>query len=211
MQKHWTRTEKLHLTVSNPNIHIQGTHSYYSDYWDQGFETSVVRYLHGDEQTRHTPPPWPVDQLYIGNYVCIGAEAVILMGANHTHRTDWLCLYPFMETIGNAYQSKGDTYLNDNCWIGMRAMIMPGISVGEGAVVAANAVVTKDVPAYSIVAGNPAKIIKYRFEISVINRLLSLQIYRLPEEQVSRLVPYLSSDNIDGLIEAMNQLVNTRD
>lgn len=206
MQKHWTKTEKLHLSVSNPNIHISGTHSYYSDYWDSGFEKSVVRYLHGDEMTRDNPPPWPVDQLYIGNYVCIGAEAVILMGGNHTHRTDWLCLYPFMQTITEAYQSKGDTRLADNCWIGMRAMLMPGISIGEGAVVAANAVVTKDVPAYSIVAGNPAKVIKHRFDEHIITRLLALKLYQRPESEIIKLIPYLSATDIAGLEQAISQL-----
>ncbi|GAL28619.1 chloramphenicol acetyltransferase [Vibrio variabilis] len=144
--KHWTRFELLHQTVKNKNIHIKGTHSYYSDAYDDGFESSVVRYLHGDEVTKDRQPRWAVDQLYIGDYVCIGAEAVILMGGNHTHRADWFSLYPFMDVIDEAYQSKGDTHIQDGAWIGMRAMIMPGITLGEGAVVAANSVVTKDVP-----------------------------------------------------------------
>lgn len=144
--KHWTRFELLHQTVKNKNIHIKGTHSYYSDAYDDGFESSVVRYLHGDEVTKDRQPRWEVDQLYIGDYVCIGAEAVILMGGNHTHRADWFSLYPFMDVIDEAYQSKGDTHIQDGVWIGMRAMIMPGITLGEGAIVAANSVVTKDVP-----------------------------------------------------------------
>ncbi|GAL33911.1 chloramphenicol acetyltransferase [Vibrio maritimus] len=91
--KHWTQFELLHQTVKNQNIHIKGSHSYYSDAYDDGFEASVVRYLHGDELTKDRAPRWPIDQLYIGDYVCIGAEAVILMGGNHTHRSDWFSLY----------------------------------------------------------------------------------------------------------------------
>jgi chloramphenicol O-acetyltransferase type B len=86
-EKHWSRMEYLHQTVTNPNIHIKGTHSYYSDYWDQGFERSVVRYLLGDEFSRDWEPLGRLDKLYIGNFVCIGAESVILMG--ETVRIVW--------------------------------------------------------------------------------------------------------------------------
>ena len=103
MSKHWSRVEYLHLVVTNPNIHLRGTRSYYSDAWTGGFEDSVVRYHYGDAYSREAwTPQWPIDQLHIGDYVCIGAEAVILMGGNHTHRTDWFSLYPFMEVIGDA-------------------------------------------------------------------------------------------------------------
>ncbi len=80
MTKHWSKVQYLHQVVQNANIHIKGTHSYYSDCWDNGFEQSVVRYLLGDEISKQWQPSWEVDQLYIGDYVCIAAEAVILMG-----------------------------------------------------------------------------------------------------------------------------------
>ncbi|MBN6180913.1 antibiotic acetyltransferase, partial [Escherichia coli] len=76
---------------------------YYSDCWDNGFEASVVRYLYGDEFSLQWEPLWEIDKLYIGDYVCIGAEAVILMGCNHTHRMDWFSLYPFLDNIKEAY------------------------------------------------------------------------------------------------------------
>lgn len=78
--KHWSRVEYLHETVKNKNIIIKGQHSYYSDCWDEGFEASVVRYLHGDEISLQWEPLWEIDKLYIGDYVCIGAQAIILMG-----------------------------------------------------------------------------------------------------------------------------------
>ncbi|CRL46734.1 Chloramphenicol acetyltransferase [Sodalis glossinidius str. 'morsitans'] len=66
------------------------------------------------------------------------------MGGNNTHRADWFSLYPFMETIQASYVPKGDTRLGDGCWLGMRAMIMPGVTIGEGAIIAAGSVVTRD-------------------------------------------------------------------
>lgn len=201
--KHWSRVEMLHQTVRNPNIHIKGQHSYYSDAWDGGFEQSVVRYLYGDAYSlQHWQPQWEIDPLYIGDYVCIGAEAVILMGGNHTHRADWFSLYPFADNISNAYQGKGPTTLGDGAWIGMRAMIMPGVTIGEGAVVATNSVVTRDVAPYSVVGGNPAQCIKNRFADSVIARLLALKIYDWPAEKFQRLQPLLCACDIDALERA---------
>ena len=198
-EKHWSRFQLLHDVVTNSNITIKGTHSYYSDSWDNGFEESVVRYLHGDEISRHWEPRWEIDKLHIGDYVCIGAEAVILMGGNHTHRTDWFCLYPFMDYIDEAYIGKGDTYIHDGVWIGMRAMVMPGVSIGEGAVVAANSVVTKDVAPYSIVGGSPAKLVKYRFEPVIIEELTLLNIYDWPAEKFETLKRYLCASDIQQL------------
>lgn len=103
--RHWSKVELLHETVANPNIHIKGRRSYYSNAWSGSFEESVVRYLYGDAYSLEAwTPQWPIDQLFIGDCVCIGAEAVILLGGNHTHRTDWFSLYPFAEVILDAYQ-----------------------------------------------------------------------------------------------------------
>ncbi|EOW0744144.1 TPA: CatB-related O-acetyltransferase [Proteus mirabilis] len=203
--KHWSRVEYLHETVKNKNIIIKGQHSYYSDCWDNGFEASVVRYLYGDEISLQWEPLWEIDKLYIGDYVCISAEAVILMGGNHTHRMDWFPLYPFLDNIKEAYIGKGDTYIHDGVWIGMRAMIMPGVTIGEGAIIAANSVVTKDVAPYSIVGGIPAKHVKYRFEPKVIEQLLSLNIYSWPEKKFAALKPYLCQASIDKLLTAHTQ------
>ena len=201
--KHWSKFELLHEVVTNPNIHIKGQHSYYSDCWDNGFERSVVRYLHGDEVSRQWEPRWEIDELYIGDYVCIGAEVVILMGGNHTHRIDWFSLYPFMDVIDEAYIGKGDTHIKDGVWLGMRAMIMPGVTIGEGAVVAANSVVTKDVEPYSIVAGSPAKVVKHRFERTVIEELISMKIYDWPPEKFESMRQHLCDSDLTALKNAM--------
>ena len=201
-KKHWSKFQLLHEVVTNPNISIKGTHSYYSDCWDSGFEESVVRYLHGDEVSRNWEPRWKIDKLHIGDYVCIGAEVVILMGGNHTHRADWFCLYPFMDYIDEAYIGKGDTFIHDGAWLGMRSMVMPGVTIGEGAIVAANSVVTKDVAPYSVVGGTPAKLVKYRFDESIIAELLKMRIYDWPLEKFEALKRYLCASDIQQLKNA---------
>lgn len=204
--KHWSKTELLHQTVTNPNIIVKGQHSYYSDCWDQGFEKSVVRYLHGDNVSQQWEPLGVIDQLIIGDYVCIAAEVAILMGGNSTHRMDWFSLYPFMETIGESYQHRGNTVLGDGCWIGMRAMILPGINIGEGAVVAAGSIVTRDVPPYTIVGGNPAAPIRLRFSAEIVQRLLTLQLYQLTERDFAAIRPLLAGSDIAALEQAVARL-----
>ncbi len=192
--KHWCEFEFISKTVKNPNIHIKGNYSYYSAYWDQGFERSVVRYLHDKPSTVEKP----IDQLYIGNFVCFGAECVVMMGGNQLHRPDWISTFPF-DT--RSFLPAGDTVIGDGCWIGSRAMIMQGITLGEGAIVATGAVVTQDVPAYAIVVGVPAKIIKYRFSQDQIEKLQSVKLYDLDEKQILKIRERLQSDDINQLIE----------
>ena len=94
----------------------------------------------------------------------------------------------------------GDTVIGDGCWIGSRAMIMQGVTLGEGAVVATGAVVTKDVPPYAIVGGVPAKIIKYRFPEEDIKKLLSLKLYDLDEKQFLKMREHLQTDDVVSLV-----------
>ena len=96
--------------------------------------------------------------------------------------------------------------LKDGCWIGMRAMIMPGVTIGEGAVVAAGAVVTKDVPPYAVYGGNPARFIKYRFAEPDVARIRALNLYELNEDEILSLQPLLSSTDINELEKAVQQL-----
>ncbi|WP_240610434.1 CatB-related O-acetyltransferase [Legionella qingyii] len=159
-----------------------------------------MRYLYGDEfSLRSWQPQWNIDQLYIGDYVCIAAEVIIMLGGNHNHRADWFCLYPFADNYVQAYQGRGNTIIKDGVWLGMRSMIMPGITIGEGAIIAANSVVTKDVEPYSVVAGSPAKLVKKRFSDDVIQRLLNLDIYSWPEEKFNHLKQYICSNDIATL------------
>ncbi len=202
-EKHWSKIELLHQNVKNPNIHIKGTHSYYSDAWTGSFEETVVRYLYGDEYSlNHWTPQWNIDQLYIGDYVCIAAEAIIMLGGNHNHRVDWFSLYPFADRYVDAYEKRGDTIIEDGVWLGMRSMIMPGVTIGEGAIIAANTVVTKDVEPYSIVAGSPGQMIRKRFSDDVTKRLLKLKIYEWPEDKFNALKDHLCANDINALERA---------
>ena len=96
------------------------------------------------------------------------------MGGNHNHHSEWITVYPFAEQIKQSYEPKGDTVIQSDAWIGMNAIIMPGVTIGEGAIVAAGSVVSKDVPPYTIVGGNPAKEIKKRFTDIEINMLMEM-------------------------------------
>lgn len=199
-QKHWSKVEYLHETVTNPNIHIQGTHSYYSPAWTGSFEESVVRYHYGDEYSRSTwTPRWPIDLLYIGDYVCIGPETVIVMGGNNTHRGDWFSCYPHLEYIDDLYVGKGNTTIESGAWLGMRSMIMPGVRIGEGAIVAAGAVVLQNVPPYAIVGGNPAKLVRLRFPEPIVTRLLALGIYSWDDNKAESLRRFICGNDIDAL------------
>lgn len=116
-------------------------------------------------------------KLIIGNYCSIGPDVKFLLGGEH--RTDTISTYPFkVKVFGETKEagSKGDIVLHDDVWIGANALICSGVEIGQGAVIAAGAVVTKDVPSYAIVGGNPAKIIKYRFSEKMIKKLLSINV-----------------------------------
>ena len=158
----------------------------------------MVRYLHDKPST----PEKPIDQLYIGNFVCFGAECVIMMGGNQLHRPDWISTFPF-DT--RSFLPAGDTVIGDGCWIGSRAMIMQGVTLGEGAVVATGAVVTQDVPPYAIVGGVPAKVIKYRFSEEDIEKLLSLKLYEMDEKQFLKMREKLQTNNVADLLNFNSQ------
>lgn len=178
--EHWSQVEWLHETVKNKNIILHGTHSYYSGYLTGNFEKAVVCYLYGDEYSISPEtgwlPTWQIDKLWIGDYVQIASGVKIILGGNNTHRPDFLSTYPFLtsESLQRTYLSKGDTVIGHDVWLGMNAMLMPGITLGNGAIVAAGSIVTHDVPAYTMVAGNPARIIKKRFTDNEIEQLENL-------------------------------------
>ncbi|MGG0591310.1 CatB-related O-acetyltransferase [Priestia megaterium] len=130
---------------------------------------------------------WGADneKLTIGNYVSIASGVQFLLGGNHRH--DTFSTYPFkVKMLGYSKEawSKGPIVVADDVWIGTNAMIMSGVTIGKGAVIAAGSIVTKDVPPYAIVGGNPAKLIKYRFDEEVRNELLKFDFSQINEEFV---------------------------
>ena len=130
-----------------------------------------------------------------------------MMAGNQGHRMDWVSTFPFyyqaniFKSSKNAYEKVGDTTIGNDVWIGSEAMIMAGVNIGSGAVVAARAVVSKDVPAYAVVGGNPAQVIKYRFDEETIVKLLKLKWWDWPEEEVKVAMPLICSGNIQDLTD----------
>jgi acetyltransferase-like isoleucine patch superfamily enzyme len=151
-------------------------------------------------------------KLTIGSYCSIADRVEILLGGNH--RTDWVTTYPFAafpevwrgEARDDFHSGRGGVTIGSDVWIGSGAMILSGVTIGHGAVLAARAVITRDVPPYAIVGGNPAKLIRYRFDEAKITRLLECAWWELPEAAIVSLVPLLQNENIDGLIEAVTAL-----
>lgn len=166
----------------------------YKDYeigeWTYGNPT--VR--KGDSTTR----------LEIGKYCSIASGVQILLGGEH--RKDWVTTYPFnvitpeAKIIEGHPASKGNIRIGNDVWIGLNAIILSGVQIGNGAVIGASSVVVKNVPAYSIVAGNPAKVIGSRFSIEIIEKLEIIQWWNWPHDRVIKALPQLLSNSIDEFI-----------
>lgn len=125
------------------------------------------------------------NKLTIGDYCSIAPNVAFLVSADH--HIDTISTFPFYNNImgsSNEAISKGDIIVDDDVWIGYGATILSGVHIHQGAVVAAGAVVSRDVPPYTIVGGAPARVIKYRFEQSVIDFLLSLDYGKLDERLI---------------------------
>ena len=183
-------------TVTHPNISV-GTFSYYSGYHHAHSFEHCVRYL--DKKRKD------VDRLIIGNYCSIGSGAVFMMAGNQGHRTDWVSTFPFyyqaniFKDSKNPYKKSGNTIVGHDVWIGSEAMIMAGVTIGSGAVIASRAVVTKDIEPYAVVGGNPAEVIRYRFSDEEIEKLLILKWWDWSEERVKERVRLLCSMGVGEL------------
>lgn len=145
--------------------------------------------------------------LVIGHYSSLADGVSIFLGGEH--RIDWGTTYPFStfwpeaQAIKGHPASKGDVHIGSDVWIGDHAVILSGVTIGDGAVVGANAVVTSDVAPYTIVAGNPARLIRPRFAPHQIEALLAARWWDLPEARIKALLPHLLSPDIDALIAAL--------
>ena len=182
--------------IKNPNI-IVGDFTYYDDPEDvHNFEKNVL--YHFD---------FVGDKLIIGKFCQIATGATFIMnGANHL--TDAITTYPFAIFGGNwkdamkgkSYPYKGDIVIGNDVWIGFNATIMAGVTIGDGAIIAANSTVIKDVEPYSIVGGNPASEIKKRFPDDVIQKLLDIQWWNWDVEKITKNVEHLTGNEFDKLI-----------
>ncbi len=141
----------------------------------------------------------------VGKYCSIASGVVVLTGGEH--RVDWVTTYPFNVLwprvaghIQGHPKTKGNVIIGNDVWIGMDAFILSGVKIGDGAVVGAKSVVAKDVPPYAIVGGNPAKIIRYRFDPETIDRLLSIAWWDWPDQKIRSNIDLLLSNDIEEFI-----------
>lgn len=148
----------------------------------------------------------PDEELSIGNYCSIGTGTTFMLGSEHPYRG--ISTFPFkvkcLDLPGEA-QTKGPIVLEDDVWIGENVLILSGVNIGKGALVAAGSVVVKSIPPYAIVGGNPAKIIKYRFSPEIIEILINIDWNKLTDSQIRENIDLLY-ENID--IENVERIIN---
>jgi chloramphenicol O-acetyltransferase type B len=145
-------------------------------------------------------------KLRVGAYCSFAKGVQIFLGGEH--RTDWVTTYPFsalnprFRSIRGHPKTRGDVLIGNDVWIGREAMVMSGVTIGDGAVVGARSVITRNIPPYTIAAGNPGQIVRQRFTAEVIERLLAQSWWNWPEARVERAVPLLLSGDIEGFLHA---------
>ncbi len=151
--------------------------------------------------------------LKIGRYCSIAEEVVILLGGEH--RLDWVTTYPFSVVFPEARhiqghpRSKGDVLIGNDVWLGQGAMILSGVTIGDGAVIAARSLVVGDIPPYAIAGGNPARVIRHRFAPEHIQALEAIQWWNWPRARVVAFLPLLLSGQIEAFIERAQEALDT--
>lgn len=194
-------TVYLQNVVTDPSIEV-GEYTVYDDFVHdpRDFQRNNVLYHY----------PINHERLVIGKFCSIACGAKFLFNsANHT--LDSLSTYTFpiffeewglpVEDIPRAWDNKGDIVIGNDVWIGYEAVVMAGVTIGDGAIIGTRAVVTKDVPPYTIVGGVPAKPIRKRFDDETIERLLDLKWWDWPIEKIRRHLEDIQSGDLDKLIK----------
>lgn len=192
-------TVYLKSVVKDPNI-IVGDFTMYNDF------------IHDPRQFEHNNVlyHYPInhDKLVIGKFCSIACGAKFLFtSANHTQMS--LSTYPFpiffeewgldVQNITTAWDNKGDIVIGNDVWIGYEAAILSGVTIGDGAIIGTRAVVTKDVPPYTIVGGVPAETIRKRFSDDTISALLKIRWWDWPEERIKQQISDIQAGRIDRL------------
>lgn len=174
-----------------------------------GGQFDIGRYTYGRPKVRF---PESEARLTIGRYGSIADGVEIMLGGNH--RTDWVTTYPFPavrkiwpEADANIVPSfgRGDVVIGHDVWIGSQALILSGVRIGHGAVIAARAIVTQDVDPYTVVGGNPARMIRKRFSDAVIERLLATEWWKFPRNEIVKLMPLLLSSDVLAFLKAVEK------
>lgn len=180
--------------VTNPNI-VVGDFTYYHDFENPDTFEKNVRY-HFD---------FIGDRLVIGKFCSIASNVRFIMNGGN-HRTDWFTNFPF-PVFGNGWESampeswpnRGNTVIGNDVWIGYGATIMPGVNIGDGAIIATGSVVTKDVAPYAVVGGNPAQEIRRRFDDETIAVLMNVCWWDWPIEKITANVKAICGNDLAAL------------
>lgn len=192
--------------ISAPNI-LVGDYTYYDDPADPaGFEKNNVLFN------------WPEfgDKLRIGKFCALASGVKFIMGPAN-HRINSASTYPFA-VFGGAWAAdipphlaqlprKGDIIIGNDVWIGRESIIMPGVTIGDGAIVASYSVVVKDVPPYTVAGGNPAKVIKKRFDDTLIELLGRLKWWDLPPSRIAALLPVLCDSDLASVKQTIGNIL----
>lgn len=189
-------------TIKNPNI-IVGDFTYIAD---SEFESHVTHHY-----------DFIGDKLIIGKFCQIAAGVEFVMnGANH--QMNAVSTFPFYTLEGwdmkppaaSDMPFKGDTVIGNDVWIGQNATILPGVHIGDGAIIGANSVVASDVEPYSIVVGNPVKLIRYRFDGELTSLLLKFKWWDKPVEEINALIPILTNSDLEFVKKEITSLLLSR-
>ena len=192
-------TVYLQNVVDDPSISV-GDYTIYDDFVHdpRDFQRNNVLYHY----------PINHERLVIGKFCSIACGAKFLFNsANHTQRSLSTYIFPVLfeewgldvERVPEAWDNKGDIIVGNDVWIGYEAVVLAGVAIGDGAIIGARAVVTKDVPPYTIVGGVPAKAIRKRFSDLEIARLLELKWWDWPPEKIAASIDAIQSGGLDGL------------
>lgn len=188
-------------TIKNPNI-IVGDFTYIAD---SDFESHVSHHY-----------DWNGDKLVIGKFCQIAAGVEFVMnGANH--QMDAITTFPFytlegwdMEPPEKAYLPlKGDTVIGNDVWIGQNAVILPGVHIGDGAIIGANSVVGSDINPYTIVVGNPARLLRKRFDDEMIALLQQFQWWNKSIDEINEMIPLLTCSNIEKVKSEIKDIIES--
>ena len=208
--KYFLMNIKHHVSLKNvitaPNI-IVGDYTYYDDsVAPTEFEKNNVLFNY----------PEFGDKLIIGKFCSIASGTKFIMGSAN-HRLGSVTTYPF-NVFGGSWQEntpdhmsqlpfKGDTVIGNDVWIGRESIIMPGVKIGDGAIIAAYSVVTKDVEPYSVVGGNPARFIKKRFNDELIELLLEFKWWDLSPEKLVTVLPLLCDFDLEKVTKKIKEII----
>jgi virginiamycin A acetyltransferase len=191
----YTNTVWLKSVIDHPNIEV-GDYTYYNDFEPvNDYAARIAPYLH----------PGAPERLVIGRF-CQFANGTRFITSSADHPKRWFTSFPFavfdhstFPLFAEEFAKGGDTVIGNDVWIGDSARIMPGVTLGDGVIVGSGAVVTRDVPSWSVVAGNPGRVIRRRFPGEVCDRLDRLAWWDREPEDIRELVPVLASADVDAL------------